>query len=163
MLSCSVRSDSLWPMDCSPPGYSVHAIFLGENTGPGCHFLLQGIFQTQGSNLDLLLVDRNWQIEPLPICIGRQILYPCAIWDICGQVDLSAKSWTGDVGYPSQPKVRHASKGLQELGVPGRGAFLSPPQPEMTLSKNKDVSWQTITTLTACGALPSLCAGYSSI
>ena len=27
---------------------------LGKNTGVGCHFLLQGIFPTQGSNLDLL-------------------------------------------------------------------------------------------------------------
>ena len=26
----------------------------GKNTGAGCHFLLQGIFPTQGSNLGLL-------------------------------------------------------------------------------------------------------------
>ena len=26
----------------------------GKNTGVGCHFLLQGIFQTQGLNLGLL-------------------------------------------------------------------------------------------------------------
>ena len=28
--------------------------FPGKNTGAGCHFLLQGIFPTQGSNLSLL-------------------------------------------------------------------------------------------------------------
>ena len=28
--------------------------FLGKNTGVGCHFLLQGIFLTQGSNPRLL-------------------------------------------------------------------------------------------------------------
>ena len=28
--------------------------FPGKNTGAGCHFLLQGIFPTQGSNLGLL-------------------------------------------------------------------------------------------------------------
>ena len=28
--------------------------FPGKNTGVGCHFLLQGIFPTQGSNLHLL-------------------------------------------------------------------------------------------------------------
>ena len=33
----------------------------GKNTGVGCHFLVQGIFLTQGSNPCLL--------------IGRQILY----------------------------------------------------------------------------------------
>ena len=42
------------PMDCSPPGSSVHGDSPGKNTGVGCHFLLQGIFFTQGSNLGLL-------------------------------------------------------------------------------------------------------------
>ena len=36
--------------------------FLGKSTGVGCHFLLQGIFLTQGLNLGL------------PHC--RQMLYP---------------------------------------------------------------------------------------
>ena len=35
-------------------GSSVHGIFPGTNTRVGCHFLLQGIFQTQGSNPPLL-------------------------------------------------------------------------------------------------------------
>ena len=35
------------PMDCSPAGSSVWD-FSGKDTGVGCHFLLQGIFQTQG-------------------------------------------------------------------------------------------------------------------
>ena len=38
------------PMDCSPPGSSVHEISPGKNIGVGCHFLLQGIFLTQGLN-----------------------------------------------------------------------------------------------------------------
>ena len=41
-------------MDCSPPGSSVHGKSPGKNTGVGCHFLLQGIFWTQGSKLCLL-------------------------------------------------------------------------------------------------------------
>ena len=49
------------PMDCSPPGSSVHRDSPGKNTGVGCHALLQGIFPTQGSN------------PSLPYC--RQILY----------------------------------------------------------------------------------------
>ena len=40
-------------LDCSLPGSSVHGI-LQKNTGVGCHFLLQGIFPTQVSNLCLL-------------------------------------------------------------------------------------------------------------
>ena len=35
----------------------------GKNTGVGCHFLLQGIFPTQGSNLQLL----HWQADSLPL------------------------------------------------------------------------------------------------
>ena len=41
------------PVDCSPPGSSVHGDSPGKNTGGGCHALLQGIFpnwdQTQVS------------------------------------------------------------------------------------------------------------------
>ena len=47
------------PMDCSPPGSSVHGIF--QATGADCHFLLQGIIPTQRLN------------PGLPPC--RQILY----------------------------------------------------------------------------------------
>ena len=35
----------------------------GKNPGVGCHFLLQGIFPTQGSNLHLL----PWQADSLPL------------------------------------------------------------------------------------------------
>ena len=41
-------------MDCSLPGSSIHGDSPGKNTGVGCHFLLQRIFQTQGSNPGLL-------------------------------------------------------------------------------------------------------------
>ena len=42
------------PMDCSPPGSSIHGNSLGKNTGVGCHALLQGIFPTQELNWGLL-------------------------------------------------------------------------------------------------------------
>ena len=42
------------PVDCSPPGSSVHGDSPGKNTGVGCHALLQGIFSTQRSNPGLL-------------------------------------------------------------------------------------------------------------
>ena len=58
------------PMDCGPPGSSVHGKSPSKNTGVGCHALLQGIFLTQGSNLGL------------PCC--RQILY-----------HLSQQGWPG--------------------------------------------------------------------
>ena len=41
--------------------------FLSKNTGVGCHFLLQGIFLTQGLNPCLL----HWQVGSLPLCHPR--------------------------------------------------------------------------------------------
>ena len=38
----------------------------GKNTGVGCHFLLQGIFLTQGWNLHLLCL-LHWQAGSLPL------------------------------------------------------------------------------------------------
>ena len=61
------------PMDCSPPGSSVHGIC--QNTGVCCHFLLQGIFPTQGSIPCLLL--------------GRQILCHWTTREALGQVTKS--------------------------------------------------------------------------
>ena len=37
-------------VDFNSPGSSVHGDSPGENTGMGCHALLQGIFPTQGLN-----------------------------------------------------------------------------------------------------------------
>ena len=48
--SCPTVCD---PMDCTPPGSSVHVDSPGKNTGVGGHALLQGIFQAQGSNSGL--------------------------------------------------------------------------------------------------------------
>ena len=43
----------LWTVGALP-GSSVHGDSPGKNTGVGCHFLLQGIFPTKGSNPGLL-------------------------------------------------------------------------------------------------------------
>ena len=42
------------PMDCSPPGSSVHEDSPGKNTGVGCHALLWRIFPSEGLNPGLL-------------------------------------------------------------------------------------------------------------
>ena len=43
-----------------------HGIFPGKNTGTGCHFLLQEIFLTRGSNPCLLCL-LHWQADSLPL------------------------------------------------------------------------------------------------
>ena len=55
--------------------------FLGKSTGVGCHFLLQGIFPTQGSN------------PGLPHC--RQTLYHLS-HQSSGNIGLKIKNITGD-------------------------------------------------------------------
>ena len=67
LQSCPIFCD---PMDCSPPGSSVHGVFPGRNTGADCHFLLQGIFPTQGSNLPLLRL-LHQQADSLLHLLGR--------------------------------------------------------------------------------------------
>ena len=54
----SLRPHGLWPARLLRP-----FDFPGKTTGVGCHFLLQGIFPTQGLNLHLL----NWQVGSLPL------------------------------------------------------------------------------------------------
>ena len=58
VLSCSVTSNSLRPHGLCPWD------FPGKNTRVRCHFLLQGIFLTQGSNLWFL----HWQTDSLTLC-----------------------------------------------------------------------------------------------
>ena len=62
----SVMSDSLWPHRLRPARLLCPWNFPGKNTGVGCHFLLQGIFPTQGSNPNLLCL-LHWQVDSLPL------------------------------------------------------------------------------------------------
>ena len=48
-------------MDWGPPSSSVHGISQARILELGCHFLLLGIFLTQGSNWSLL----HWQVNSL--------------------------------------------------------------------------------------------------
>ena len=54
LCSCSVASYSLRPYGLWPTRPVCSWDFPGKNTGVGCHFLLQAIFLTQGSNICLL-------------------------------------------------------------------------------------------------------------
>ena len=49
----------------------------GKNTGVGCHFLLQGIFLTQGLNPPcLFLCLLHWQVGFLPLApAGKSLVY----------------------------------------------------------------------------------------
>ena len=62
MCVCS----TLWPHGLWPTKLLYPWSFPGKNTGTGCHFLLQGIFPTQGSNTSLLC-HLHWQVDYLPL------------------------------------------------------------------------------------------------
>ena len=66
MCACSVAQSCPTlcdPTDCSPPGSSVHGDSASKNTRVGSHFLLKGIFLTQGLNQRLM----HWQADSLPL------------------------------------------------------------------------------------------------
>ena len=66
MLSHLVVSDPLWPQEVWPTRLLCPWNFPDNNTGVGCHFLLQGIFLTQGLNQGLLHL-LHWQVDFLPL------------------------------------------------------------------------------------------------
>ena len=66
-LSRSVMSDSLRPHGLQPARLLYPWNCPVKNTGVGCHFLLQGIFLTQRSNLQLL----HWQAASFPLSHQR--------------------------------------------------------------------------------------------
>ena len=64
VLSGSVVSDSLRLHGLQPARLLCPWDFPGKNSGVGCHFLLQGIFPTPGSNPCLLYL-LHWQVDSL--------------------------------------------------------------------------------------------------
>ena len=72
VFSCSVVSDSLRPHGLcmgfprQDPSLLCSWNFPGKDTGVGCHFFLQGIFLTQGSNSCLWSL-LHWQVDSLPL------------------------------------------------------------------------------------------------
>ena len=60
VLSCSVTSDSLRLHGLYPASLICSRNFPGNNTAVGCHFLLQGIFLTQGSHQHLFCLQHRW-------------------------------------------------------------------------------------------------------
>ena len=94
LVSCSVMSNSfttsrpLCPWDCP-----------GQNTGVGCHFLLEGIFLAQGSNPSLLqcswiLYQLSHQGSP---CFGRLFLpnnVVLSIYYVPGSAPQAGKGYT---------------------------------------------------------------------
>ena len=109
VFSHSVVSDFF----CDPHGLQPARLlcswdFPGKNTGVGCHFLLQGIFPTQGSSLLLLY----WQAGCLPL--GHQgsprVSWPIVIQLLSEQIHVPKT-------VPSRAKQRTREETLCPLGL----------------------------------------------
>ena len=112
-VNLSVESNSLWSHGLSPARLLCPWDFSGKNTGVGRHFLLQGIFVTQGLNLVLLHCRqilyylnhqgspwwKKWKKKKKPEHIRRCLLF-----------DLTVKPW--------MPHCVHCHLGLPRLWHP---------------------------------------------
>ena len=63
---CSVVSNSFRPHDLQPRKLLCPWNFTDKNTGVGGHYLIQGIFLNQGSNLSPLHL-LHWYVDSLPL------------------------------------------------------------------------------------------------
>ena len=74
MLRSSVMFNSMQPHGLQPARLLCPWNFQGKNNAVGCHFLLQVIFLTQGSNL--IVVSPALAASSLPLChLGIPLLY----------------------------------------------------------------------------------------
>ena len=91
--------------------------FSGKNIGVGCHFLLQGIFPTQGSNSCLL----HWQLDSLPLSHRRKF----------SSVQSLSRVWLCDSMDCSKPGflVHHQLPELTQIHVHLVGDAIQPPRP----------------------------------
>ena len=76
VCACSVAQlcTTLPPYDLYPSRLLCSWTFLRKNTGVGCHFLLKGIFLTQGLNPHLLHL-LYWQVDALSLCQLRSLSF----------------------------------------------------------------------------------------
>ena len=125
------------PMDCSPPGSSVHEDSPGKNTAVGGHALLQRIFPTQGSN------------PGLPHC--RQILYQLSPQGSPRILEWVAMPPPGDLPNPGVKPTLPASPAL------AGGPFILGYAGSSWLHKGFLQLWQVKPAL-RCGAQASHCS-----
>ena len=103
LYKCSVRSDS------QPTRLLCLRDFSGKNTGVSCHFLLQGIFPTQGWNPRLLCL-LHWQMDSLPL---HQLRNP-GVWTY-DHIIRSVPKWKNTSGTPGEEINGPMCKELKHL------------------------------------------------
>ena len=136
LQSCLTLCD---PMDCSPPGSSVHGVLQARIPGVGCQALLQGIFQTQGWNSHLLLL-LHWQVGSLPLAPPGEPKR--AKWQASPTYKVAGKPKR--MGWQAPPTYKVAGK-------PKRMGWQAPPTYKVA-GKPKRMGWQASPTYKVAGA-----------
>ena len=117
------------PLDCSLPS-SCLSDFPGKNPGVDCHFLFQGIFPIQGSNLRLLHLLHH-QVDSSPLShwgIFTKSKIRTAIHTLIGPPHhwmSKAKSQPRD--FPGGPVAKHSNAG-EPGSIHGQGPRSHVPQ-----------------------------------
>ena len=143
MCACSVAQSCPTlcdPTDCSPPGSSVHGDSASKNTRVGSHFLLKGIFLTQGLNQRLM----HWQADSLPLSHlgspewGISVCKHLEEW-LTEQAPSSGSSncYNSSASLPPQSApTQHTGQRLQNRFSPGNPYIVCPsPPPSQTRGK----------------------------
>ena len=97
------------PMDCSPPDSSVHGILQARILEWSGHFLLQGIFQTQGSNPRFLCL-LNWQADSSLLASPGKPL--SAFWCFSMKYDVYYWFW----GFPCSSTEKESARNEGDPG-----------------------------------------------
>ena len=91
------------PMDCNPPGSSVHGDSPGKNAEVGSRALLQATFPTQGSNprplwvLHCRQILRCWATRTAPLSPVVMINFTCQLNQAAGCPGIWSKYYSGCV------------------------------------------------------------------
>ena len=96
--ACSVMSNSLQHYGLGSTRLLCPWDSPGRNTGKGCHFLLQGIFLTQGSNPRLVYC-LHWQLHSLPL--AQTLVEDAGMWQCRAHTCTNLSHWTFECALKS--------------------------------------------------------------
>ena len=105
---------TLWPHGLQPTRLLCPWDFPGKNTGVGCHFLLQGIFPTQGSNSHLLCL-LHWQTLSLPLAPPGKPFVTLGIWIFNSWYKMNFPVYISFPGLPLQSNTNVEASNKRNL------------------------------------------------
>ena len=132
MRVCSAVSDSLLLPALSPTRLLCPWDSPGNNTGVGCHALLQGIFVTQGLNTRLLCLLRllHWQAGFLPqVPAGKPICSHKLVQSVQFSHSVVSNSLRPHEPQHTRPPCPSPTPGVHSNSCPSRGDAIQPSHP----------------------------------